>query len=207
MARKLTQEEFIQKAKEKFPNLDYTKTVYISRNKPITITCPIHGDQSYITAGNFLASKYGCPKCAKISGIEQQSTKTRMSLDKFIEKCKERFGDLYDYSKVDYINNDTKVIIICPTQNISLRPLLRLRRAQGFLSARALTPRAEFVVLYNLHNFCLDYLAILTNNFFPKTLDFCTHPCYNSLVSKEHPDQKIRRINYGKTHSVHAVPL
>ena len=38
-----------------------------------------------------------------------------MSLDKFIEKCKERFGDLYDYSKVDYINNDTKVIIICPT--------------------------------------------------------------------------------------------
>ena len=123
MAKKLTQEEFIQKAKEKFPNLDYTKTVYISRNQPITITCPIHGDQSYTTAGNFLASKYGCPKCAKISGVEQQSAKIRMSRDKFIEKCKERFGDLYDYSKVDYINNDTKVIVICPIHGeFEIRP-------------------------------------------------------------------------------------
>ena len=46
-----------------------------------------------------------------------------MSRDKFIEKCKERFGDLYDYSKVDYINNDTKVIIICPIHGeFEIRP-------------------------------------------------------------------------------------
>ena len=32
----------------------------------------------------------------------------------FIEKAKERHGDKYDYSKVEYINNSTKVCIVCP---------------------------------------------------------------------------------------------
>ena len=33
---------------------------------------------------------------------------------KFIEKAKQKHGDKYDYSKVEYINNKTKVCIICP---------------------------------------------------------------------------------------------
>ena len=32
----------------------------------------------------------------------------------FIERAQEIYGDFYDYSKVDYINSYTKVIIICP---------------------------------------------------------------------------------------------
>ena len=32
---------------------------------------------------------------------------------KFIEKAKNRHGDKYDYSKVEYINSTTKVCIIC----------------------------------------------------------------------------------------------
>ena len=32
----------------------------------------------------------------------------------FIEKAKEIHGDIYDYSKVEYVNNKTKVCIICP---------------------------------------------------------------------------------------------
>lgn len=34
--------------------------------------------------------------------------------DKFIEKAKNKFGDKFDYSKVDYVNAKTRVIIICP---------------------------------------------------------------------------------------------
>lgn len=33
--------------------------------------------------------------------------------EEFIKKAKEIHGDIYDYSKVDYINNNTKVLIIC----------------------------------------------------------------------------------------------
>ena len=32
----------------------------------------------------------------------------------FIEKAKQIHGDKYDYSKVNYINNRTKICIICP---------------------------------------------------------------------------------------------
>ena len=32
----------------------------------------------------------------------------------FIEKAKEIHGNKYDYSKVVYVNNKTKVCIICP---------------------------------------------------------------------------------------------
>ena len=38
----------------------------------------------------------------------------RLTKKEFIEKAKKVHGDKYDYSKVEYINNHTKVCIICP---------------------------------------------------------------------------------------------
>lgn len=40
--------------------------------------------------------------------------KQRKSLDKFIEKSNEVHNNKYDYSKTNYVNNSTKVEIICP---------------------------------------------------------------------------------------------
>ena len=37
-----------------------------------------------------------------------------MTTEEFIQKAKAIHGDKYDYSKVDYVNNRTKVTIICP---------------------------------------------------------------------------------------------
>ena len=37
-----------------------------------------------------------------------------MTKEKFILKAREKHGDKYDYSKVEYVNNHTKVCIICP---------------------------------------------------------------------------------------------
>lgn len=39
-------------------------------------------------------------------------------MQNFIEKAKKVHGNKYDYSKVNYINNDTKIKIICPTHGI-----------------------------------------------------------------------------------------
>lgn len=36
-----------------------------------------------------------------------------LTKEEFIIKCKEKHGDIYEYSKVNYINNQTKVEIIC----------------------------------------------------------------------------------------------
>ena len=38
----------------------------------------------------------------------------KLTIEKFIEKAKLVHGDKYDYSKVDYINAKTPIIIICP---------------------------------------------------------------------------------------------
>ena len=39
---------------------------------------------------------------------------TRLTNEKFIKRAKDVHGDKYDYSKVEYINSQTKVCIICP---------------------------------------------------------------------------------------------
>jgi hypothetical protein len=38
----------------------------------------------------------------------------RLTIEEFIERARNIFGDFYDYSKVDYKNKRTEVIIICP---------------------------------------------------------------------------------------------
>lgn len=52
----------------------------------------------------------GCPKCGREKAKKSQSSNT----NKFIEKAREIHGNKYDYSKVKYLNNRTKVCIICP---------------------------------------------------------------------------------------------
>ena len=41
----------------------------------------------------------------------------RLTTAEFIERAKKIHGTKYDYSKVEYINAHTKVIIICPKHN------------------------------------------------------------------------------------------
>lgn len=38
----------------------------------------------------------------------------KLTTDCFIKRAKEVHGDVYDYSKVNYVNNHTKVCIMCP---------------------------------------------------------------------------------------------
>ena len=44
---------------------------------------------------------------------ERSQNTLNIRRDEFIQKAKEAHGDKYDYSKVNYINSKTPVIIIC----------------------------------------------------------------------------------------------
>lgn len=64
MSRKLTTEEFIQKARLIHGNkYDYSKVVYINAITKIIIICPIHGE-FLVTPNAHLTKKSGCPICA-----------------------------------------------------------------------------------------------------------------------------------------------
>lgn len=102
-ARRLTQDDFIAKCKKKWGDrYTYEHTVYSIMMKHIIVTCQIHGD--FDVVANDFVNGHGCPKCG---GTEKLTTET------FIKKAREVHGDKYDYSKVNYVNNRTKVCIIC----------------------------------------------------------------------------------------------
>lgn len=106
---KLTTEEFIIKAKKRHGDkYDYSKTIYINACTKVCIICPEHGE-FWQTPHNHLSGQ-GCPKCS----IELNKEYKRRSVKSFIEEAKAVHGDKYDYSKVKYVNNYTKVCIICP---------------------------------------------------------------------------------------------
>ena len=104
-SRRLNKETFIEKA-NKIHNgkYSYDKVEYVDRNTEVCITCPIHGDfwkkPSYHLIGK------GCPMCAG-AAIPYDN-------EKFAKVCNEIHHNKYDYSKVEYKNNTTKVCIICP---------------------------------------------------------------------------------------------
>lgn len=109
MGRKLTQQEFVEKATKKHNGkYSYRKSVYTRADAAITITCPIHGDFVQ-TAANHYLNGHGCSGC----GRENTRSARIKGTDKFIEDARAINGDRYDYSFVEYINSKKKVIIIC----------------------------------------------------------------------------------------------
>jgi len=103
MPIKLTKQEFINRANGIHSNkYNYNEIEYINNYTDILINCPIHGKFKQ-RPGHHL-SGIGCPGC---------SNKYRPNTGEFIQKAISIHENRYDYTKVNYINNHTKVCIIC----------------------------------------------------------------------------------------------
>ena len=99
---------FIDKAKKVHGDkYDYSKVEYMDNHTKVCIVCPTHGE-FFQTPHNHLKGR-GCPKCAN----ETRRLKHVSNTESFIAKAKKVHGDKYDYSRVEYVNNHTKVCIIC----------------------------------------------------------------------------------------------
>ena len=109
MGKRLTTDEFIEKAKKVHGDkYDYSKVEYVDSVTKIYITCPEHG--GFWQNPNSHLHRRGCSMCAKAKA----NAKNSCGIDEFIEKAKKVHGEKYDYSKVEYVNSKTKVCIICP---------------------------------------------------------------------------------------------
>ena len=106
---KMTTEGFIEKAKKIHGDkYDYSNVEYTSDNKTkICIICKKHGE--FWQTPNSHLSGNGCPVCR----YESNKKKLRKSKEEFIKEAKKIHGDKYDYSKVEYVDNKTKVCIVC----------------------------------------------------------------------------------------------
>ena len=111
MARKFKTEDFIAKAIEVHGDkYDYSKVNYVDDNTKVCIICPKQGE-FWKTPAVHNRLNQGCPKCQKENDT---INKRKRNLEEFIRKSKERFGNRYDYSKVEYKGVWTPVCIICP---------------------------------------------------------------------------------------------
>ena len=100
--------KFIEKAiKIHGDKYDYSKVEYIKAHDKVIIICKEHGEFQVRANNHLIGIK--CKNCS----IIKNSNKNRKTLNEFINKAIEIHGNKYDYSKVDYINIDTKIIILC----------------------------------------------------------------------------------------------
>jgi Fe-S cluster biogenesis protein NfuA len=107
MPKKLTTEQFIQKAREVHGDkYDYSLTKYIGRHYKLKIICPEHGEFEQVAGTHLNGSK--CKLCPR----------KKSNTEKFIEKARKVHGDKYDYSLVEYIGCKDKVKIICPEHGV-----------------------------------------------------------------------------------------
>jgi len=104
---KYTNEVFIKKGKKiHYDKYDYSLVEYIDCNTKIKIICPIHGIFEQRPSSHLRGD--GCSKCSN----------NFSSKDEFIIKSTNIHNNKYNYSLVEYINNKTKVKIICPIHGI-----------------------------------------------------------------------------------------
>lgn len=121
--KKRTKETFIRDSRKIHNNkYDYSKVNFINTMIKVKIICPIHGEFTQMPCEHLKGR--GCPQCSKDS--------KRKTIAQFIEDAKKVHGEKYDYSKVKYIDNKTKVCIICPIHGEFWQaPIKHLMAAQG----------------------------------------------------------------------------
>ena len=102
---KRTTVQFIEEARKIHGNkYDYSTSEYVNNHTKIKIRCPEHGifEQTSVCHIN---RHQGCPYCAHPS----------RDTESFIKTATQKHNGFYNYNKVIYKNNSTKVCIICPT--------------------------------------------------------------------------------------------
>lgn len=102
--KKKTTEDFIKEAKAVHGGkYDYSKTIYtLSKNK-VVITCPIHGDFTMLPY-NHVVLGCDCPECSNVAKVTKEM---------FLRRAEEKYGDKFDYSHINYVNNETEIEIKC----------------------------------------------------------------------------------------------
>lgn len=113
ISKSSTKESFIEKSKKIHGDLyNYKKVKYVNSFTRVKIICKEHGVFEQ-TPRNHLDGS-GCNKC----GIERQKELVRLGLKDFIIKSNKVHDHLYDYSKTEYIDTNTKVKIICEEHGV-----------------------------------------------------------------------------------------
>lgn len=108
-SRSYTLEEILQQLKNVHGELyDYSRFKYSGNHRKAIIGCRKHGWFEQCVANH--KSGHGCPTCCN----EKKGKSIKLNQEMVLESFRAAHGDLYDYSRVNYSGNTTKVTIGCP---------------------------------------------------------------------------------------------
>lgn len=109
MVKRFTKEDFIKKCNIIHNNLyDYSQVLYTNMHTKVKIIDPEFGEFWQTPMAHINGQNH--PRRGRIICAE----KRRMTIEEFINMANKRHNCLYDYSKVMYVDCDTKVCIIDP---------------------------------------------------------------------------------------------
>ena len=99
---------FIRKANIKHNNTyTYNNTEYKGQMVDVKITCPLHGDFSQRPKNHIRGQ--GCPVCRYTKSAETK----RLSHSEVIASFVKVHGNTYNYDKVNYLADKSKVVVTC----------------------------------------------------------------------------------------------
>lgn len=165
--RKMTTEDFIPKSlKIHGDSYSYTKTEYSRTSGKVVITCNTHGEFSQ-AASEHLQGR-GCRKCA----VQKLKRLTAKTTEDFLADAEAVHGGRFDYAKVAYENNTTKVVITCRTHGDFVQTPSNHLKGQGCrkcaVSAKVQAtklPMPEFIArATKIHGGRYDYAHLNFNN-------------------------------------------
>jgi len=199
---KLNKEMFIEKAKNKHGDkYDYSLVEYINSVLKVKIICPEHGVFEQIP-NNHLRG-FNCLECSY-----EHKSKITKSVD-YLSKFNKIHNNKYDYSLVEYINNKTKVRIICPNHGVfEQRPDMHIRSNGCPTCAGNIKLKStEFIERSNsIHNNKYDYSLVEYKDSHSKIKIICKkhgvftqipnshlrgHGCYECMPNFRYTQEKI----------------
>lgn len=156
MAIKKTQQQFLQDCIDKHgTRYDYTKAYYTSANNKITIICRRHGEFDQRASAHL--NGQNCPTCSQGPNWQPGILTTAA----FIAKAETIHGSTYDYSEVNYVNDTTKITIICKKHGaFKIKPGAHTRLLHGCAKCagnQRLTTNTFILKSQSIHGLRYDY--------------------------------------------------
>lgn len=164
MSKKITTEQFIEKAKKIHNNIyNYSQTKYVNCSTKVKIICKKHG-VFLQTASDHVNKRSKCPKCSR----------NFLTKKEFIKKAKQIYNNKYSYSEVDYKNLSRKVIIICSEHGKFLQtPKEHIRGHNGCKECYRLTEKKFMRKIKSIYKDKYNFSKTKYKNLTKKVIIIC----------------------------------
>ncbi len=184
MGKRKTTEQFIAEARLVHgDNYNYSKFIYLGAHIKGIIICPIHGE--FEQSPHVHLKGCDCKLCGTVSGHIKQ----RSNSEEFIRKAKLKHGNRYDYSKVNYVDQKTEVVIICKIHgDFEQTPKNHLKGHRCIKCVKTYRATEDFIKEASIvHNNKYDY----SKTIFIKTKSKVIIICPNHGEFKQLPDDHL----------------